>query len=356
MKRCQLVVLFALVAFGAMAPTAGAKGFGMVGAATGVTVKGSPYRYVAIAPGRRDRLTVVERIDRRGGRVSRWWYLRGGYYVPAVAYDGSAGGLSADGSTLVLTQFPNYLLGTRTMRLAILRTGRVTRPAGWHHPRRWVRFVGLSGDFGFKAISPDGSTVFLTHYLDPRLPGARVGAEEIRTLDTATGRLAPAPVPPAEDEEPGGPGPGPRDATLPISSTTSPDGRWAYTLYGGYRGDGPAPFLEILDTGRRRPIRHVALPQLKSQRNPFLLEVRMEDRGTKLLVLKRPATPGPKPRPLLRVDPRTGNVEKATQPPVSSATASPWPAIGLGSAAALLGVAWATRRRRGASADGGGRV
>jgi hypothetical protein len=226
----------------------------------------------------------------------------------------------------------------------------VIRPAGWHRPRRWVRFVDLSGDFGFKAISPDGSTVFLVHYLDPHLPGARVGTEEIRALDTATGRLVPAPVPFAEE-----PGPSPRAATLPISSTTSRGGRWAYTLYGGYSGDAPAPFIEIFDTGRRRPTRRVALPQLKSQKNPFLLEVRTEDRGRTILLLKRSATHEGRPTPLLRVDPVTGEVHRITKPAGSSTTRSLWPAIGLGSAA-LLGVAWANRRRRRTAADDGEHV
>jgi hypothetical protein len=330
-------VLAGLVIPGATA----AKGFETLGAAGGVAVSGSPYRYVAIAPGRRDKLTVVERIGRNGGRVSRWWYLRGGYYIPAVAYDGSPGGLSADGSTLVLTQFPNYLLATPTTRLAILKTGRVTRPPGWHHPRRWVRFVDLRGDFSVDAISPDGSTVFLTHYRAPTRPGSHLGAREVRALDTATGRLLRTPV--LAPEEPKGQRPNPRDGALPISNTTGPGGRWAYTVFGG---NGQVPFIEVLDTSRRQPVTYVDLPQLKSQRNPFLLKVRMQDQGRRILVLKRSTIQGGRPKPLLQVDPATGGVQKVARPATPSNGTSPWTAIGLASVVALLGMAWGARRRR----------
>src|ERR1044072_4092911 len=72
----------------------------------GVTARGSEHRYSALPPNTRDnRRTVVVQTDRRGGQISRWWSLRGKYYVPAVARDGSAAGLSADGSTLLLPRF-----------------------------------------------------------------------------------------------------------------------------------------------------------------------------------------------------------------------------------------------------------
>lgn len=346
MRRLLSIAVPAVLAGLVMPGAAAAKGLEMVGAAGGITVSGSPYRYVAIAPGRRDKLTVVERIDRNGGRVSRWWYLRGGYYIPAVAYDGTAGGLSADGTTLVLTRFPDYLLATPTTRLAILKTGRVTRPPGWHHPRRWVRFVDLRGDFSVHAISPDGSTVFLIRYREPTQPGSHLGAHETRALDTATGRLLRAPDLAPEASK--GPDPSRRDPSLPVSSTTSPDGLWAYTLYGG---NGQAPFIEVFDTSRRQPVTYVDLPQLKSRRNPFLLKVRMEDRGRRILVLERSAIQEGKPKPLLHVDPATGDVRKATQPATSSSETSSWLAIGIASGVALFGIGWGAQRRRRTTED-----
>jgi protein MpaA len=190
-RKFPLVALLALVASAATAPAATAKAFGAIGAPAGVTVSGSPYRYVAIAPGRPDKLTVIEQIDRKGGRVHRWWYLRGGYYVPAIAADGRGGGLSTDGTTLVLGRFPSTHLPRRS-RFAILKTGLYLRHplrAGQHRPHHAFTRVGLRGDFSFHAISPDGSTVFLVHHLRPGHPGA----DEVRALDTTTGRLLPAP-------------------------------------------------------------------------------------------------------------------------------------------------------------------
>jgi hypothetical protein len=343
MRKFPLVALLAFVASGAIAPTAPAKEFGTMGAAGGVTVSGSPYRYIAIAPGRPDRLTVVERIDRRGGRVSRWWYLKGGFYVPAVAYDGSPGGLSADGTTLVLTQFPDYYLHTPTTRLAILRTGRVIRPPGWHRPRPWVRFVDLKGDFSVDAISPDGSTVFLVRYLEPARPGARLGAREVRALDTASGRLLRGPV--VATEEPRGREHRPRDEALPISGATSPNGRWAYTLYGGNR---QALFIEALDT-RRRAATTMGLPQLKNRRSPFLLKLRMEDEGRRIVVLERSPIQGGRSLSLLRVNTRSLEVHKNMPAATASGGSPPWLPIGLGAGAILLAISWGLGSRRKAS-------
>lgn len=335
-RRFLLLTLCALVGCGAAAQAVAAKGLEPIGAAGDVTVDGSPYRYVAISPGFPGKLTVVERIDRRGGRVSRWWYLRGSYYVPAVAYDGSAGGLSADGTTLVLTRFPDYYLNPATTRLAILKTGRVTRLPERHRPRRWVRFVELRGDFRVDAISPDGSTVFLTHYLEPARPGAHLGASEIRALDTASGRLLPAPV--LATEEPKGQRRDRHGEALPISGANSPDGRWAYTLYGG---NGQAPFIEALDTTRRRPVAFIDLPQLKNRRNPFLLKLRVVGEGRRILVLGRSPVQGGRPRPLLLVDRETSRVRKLTPPATSAGGTSPWPPTGLASVVLALGIAWA---------------
>src|ERR1044071_10353670 len=97
------LVLLALITYGGGA-TAEAKGLAGVRPGNGVTVAGSHYRYLAISPNATPRVTLVERIDKRDGRIDRWWQLRGEYEIPAVAYDGSASGLSADGDTLVLSR------------------------------------------------------------------------------------------------------------------------------------------------------------------------------------------------------------------------------------------------------------
>ncbi len=241
MKRLLSIALLALVGAAVAAPEAGTKGLELAGAPS-VALSGSPYRYVAVSPafpGFPGQLTVVEQISRDGGQLGRWWYLRGSYHLPAVAYDGSAGGLSANENTLVLRRFtPNAgLSAPRISRFAILDTDvylRHPRRPGQERPRHAVTRVALRGDFRFDAISPNGSKIYLIHYLTR----SRSSAYEVRALDTASGRLLPEPiVDPAEPQE--------RIQGLPITRAASPDGRWAYTLYDG---NDREPFLHALDT------------------------------------------------------------------------------------------------------------
>jgi hypothetical protein len=148
------------------APSARAKGAGQMGAPGGVTVAGSPYRYVALAPRSSRPLTIVERIEKGSGRVGRWWRLPGKYHVPAVAYDGSGGGLSADGSKLVISHF-SRTYPPHSSRFAVIdlqRYLRVPRGVGDPQPRHAIRRLTLKGDFSFDAISPDGSTIYLIHH------------------------------------------------------------------------------------------------------------------------------------------------------------------------------------------------
>jgi DNA-binding beta-propeller fold protein YncE len=93
------------------------------------------------------------------------------------------------------------------------------------------RQVALPGFFTVDAISPDGRWVYLIQYGDDVLD------YRVRALDTTSGRLAARDVvdPRKPEEQMGG---------LPMTRVTSPDGRWAYTLYGG----GDETFIHALDT------------------------------------------------------------------------------------------------------------
>ena len=84
--------------------------------------------------------TILAAVRQRSGEVSSYRRVPGRYTIPAVAYDGTAGGLSADGRTLVLTRprlrFPRaessfLVIDTRTLRttrrLTLLPTGASTR-------------------------------------------------------------------------------------------------------------------------------------------------------------------------------------------------------------------------------------
>lgn len=296
-KRLLAPLLTALVVC-FCAPAAGAKGFPGVRPGNGVTVPGSPFRYLAIAPHAAPRSTLVERVDKRSGRVDRWWQLRGEYEVPAVAYDGSAGGLSGDGSTLVLSRSsPDAEQPAQRTRLAVLDISRRLRhPTGG--PRQAFRRIDLRGDFSVDAISPDGSTAYLIHRL--ARPGGRpsdLSRYEIRALDLASGDLRPDPiVDPSR----------PKRATrgLPLTRATSRDGRWAYTLYDagpGGRGD-KAPYLQGLDTvaGQAVSLDLARLADLPRRRY-YLLQLRQA--GGRVEVWLR--SPGPaSARRLLAIDKR----------------------------------------------------
>lgn len=91
--------------------------------------------------------------------------LRGNFTVPAVAYDGSTGGLSADGGSLVLITprrgFPRAKTTFKVLDATLLQ------------PRKTLT---LRGDFSFDALSPDRRWIYLIEYTSPvdsELPGSR---------------------------------------------------------------------------------------------------------------------------------------------------------------------------------------
>ena len=91
----------------------------------------------------------------------------------------------------------------------------------------------LDGDYSFDAVSPNGSRLFLIHYLSVIDPTRY----EVRAYDVARRKLVAKPVV------------DPRDAAEkmrgnPLSRVMSPDGRVAYTLYDG----NGHPFVHALDT------------------------------------------------------------------------------------------------------------
>jgi protein MpaA len=273
---------------------------GATGAAQGVVTErdGTSYLYVTVNPQTKPALTIVERIEMSDGAVDRWWYLRGSYVIPAVAYDGSAGGLSANGRTLALINFSRTFPPPRT-KLAILDTDvylRHPRRPGQHRPRHAIRHLSLPGYFAFQAISPNGSTLYLRQYR-MRDRGSthdhRSDDFDLRILDAQSGRLAPRPLTASNS--------GRALAGLPISGTTSPDGRWAYALYDG---DMRRLFLLALDTITGRVLR-VDLPGLERLHNPYLLKLRLDSAGRDLAVYPRSPESGRVARhtePLLTVD------------------------------------------------------
>jgi hypothetical protein len=339
-KKALLLALLALISVGAAVPSAVAKGLEM-GARNGVTVAGSPYRYVAVTTHTRPKLTLVERIDRRDGRVDRWWQLGGDYDVPAVDYNGSGGGLSADGKTLVLSRFPfdSRVYPPKTTHLAVLDTD--LRPqrhlgAGQRRPPSVFSSIELRGHYAFDAISPDGSTIYLIHHF-PNLTGPDyLTRYEVKAYDVESDRLLPEPiVDPEEPEE--------RMEGLPLYRAMSPDGRWAYTLYDG---NGKEPFVHALDTVAGRAV-CIDLPQLTTlpRRFYYLLRLQVREGGRQIVLLRR--VPGPQPtRALLSIDTHDFAVKRPTAVATASSGIGPWPPIAALSAFALLLLAWIGRRHR----------
>jgi hypothetical protein len=276
MRKGTTAIAIALLALAPAPAAARADGFGLLGAAH--YLEDPPYRYVALSPHARHPLTVVERIDLRDSTIDRWWYLRGTYYLPAVASDGSADGL-ADGR-LVLSTLPLGYPPKRT-GFAILDTRLFLRhPQTGQAPRHAINHISLRGAWGFDALSPDASTMYLIHnFYDRR----RRGRYEVRALDVASGRLQPgAIVDPEEPDE--------RMQGSPVSRAAAADGRWAYTLYTG----SEETFLHALDTVRGRAV-CVDLPQLDelSLREPFQLRLRLSEDGSEILLYSRDSKDAP---------------------------------------------------------------
>lgn len=188
----------------------------------GVVAPGGKVRYVAI-PGNRD--TLVEAVRMRGGRILRWTSIPGTYGVPLVASDGSAGGLSNDGKTLVLTDGASPPGPHTTTLFVPVRTRTLT-------PRRPV--IVLPGSFSFDALSPDASTLYLIQYSSAR----NYNRYRVRAYDLVAHKLLPGAI--VDRREP--------DevmAGVPVTRATTADGQWAYTLYA--RSSKP-PFVHALDT------------------------------------------------------------------------------------------------------------
>jgi protein MpaA len=308
----------AIVLAACLGPTAAAAKTGQMGSFGGVTVDGSPYRYAAFPPRTPGKSTTVARIEREGGRVSRWWSLPGSFQVPAVAADpDSGGGLSGDGETLVLSDvWRTY--PPRVSQFAILKT---RFNYEWHGPgrpphfRQFPKFIDVPGAYSLTAISPDGATAYLAHYpiSRDREPDAGPSDDfEIRALDLESGRLSPRPLASAPQ------GQGPLSGA-PITRASSSDGRWAYTLY---LGDSRGTYLLALDTVAGRTI-SVDLPPLRAAGNPILFRLRLEAGGRRLTVFNR--SPGLKgARALIRVDTNTLAARQANTETASFGAIPSW--------------------------------
>jgi hypothetical protein len=319
------LVLAAQLALATTAPAAGGPPIpGFADGAEGVTAPGNDDRYIVL-PARGD--TLVARVEPDVGRVANFRSFANRLEIPAVAIDGSAGGLSADGDTLVLRRTPAWF-GQRHTTFELVDAMRL-RSRGR---------ITLDGSFTFDAISPDGSRIYLVEYLSPTDPTRY----EVRAYDTRSGRLLRDPI--VDPNEPPGEMRG-----YPITRAMSPAGRWAYTLYDG---GGDHPFIHALDTlgGRAVCIDVHPLAGHPGLRNVFAgnadrFGLAVSGDGGELTVLDRDV-------PVAYVDTQSFEVSEPTAPPGGGEF--PWVLVSLAAAAFVAGALTLVlrRRRHDVAADG----
>jgi hypothetical protein len=201
-----------VLAASVLAPSAAADGGPGVAETAGLGGLMTPtgFRYVIVdAP----ETSVLTRIGPSGRVVAVKW-LPGRFGIPAIAYDQTPNGLSANGRTLVLIR-PRMEFPRAKTRFLVLES-----------PGMFIRQnVVLPGDFVVDAISPDGSLIYFIEYLSARDPGPYA----VRAFDVEGERLLPEAI--VDRTEP--------DEIMrgvPVSRVSSPNGRWAYTLYDGAGG------------------------------------------------------------------------------------------------------------------------
>jgi hypothetical protein len=227
-RRLLLVVVFAVAAAGTAAVAASGDGGPSPGVAQGwdgVVAPDGSVRYVAL-PAKRS--TAVAAVRVRGGRVVRFGSVRGSWGVPFVTWNGTTGGLSADGRALVLAQAARPGFGSAS-RFLLLDTRRL-RPSAT---------VTLRGAFSFDALSADARTLYLIEHVSAQ-DSSRY---RVRAYDLAQGRLIRQAI---VDK---------REGTsvmrgVPVARSSTSDGRWVYTLY----ASGHHPFVHALDTVGRRAV------------------------------------------------------------------------------------------------------
>jgi hypothetical protein len=219
----RILVLAVLAAAAVLVGTAGGAGPspGIAFGSPGVVSHDGKIRYVALRAGKG---SLVEAVTTRGGVVRHSRYVAGLYGIPIVAYDRSMGGLARNGKRLVV-----YSPGEQKTRFVVLdpRTLKVRS-----------RIV-LNGNFGFDALSPDGSVMYLIQIKSN--PNGPI-AYDVRALNVATGRLYAGTI--VDRREPDE-----KMAGIPMTRVGSEDASWAYTLY--MRPNGGS-FVHALHTTARK--------------------------------------------------------------------------------------------------------
>ena len=212
MKISPLRSLLALAAVSAVALAPA----GVSGAPAPERAAGGPGASATLAHGV---LTV------RGHGATERVNVPSGYHLPFVTVRGERGGISFDGSTVVLAR--DDAAGGRS-RFLVAESGQLTP-------------LALRGRVAFDAIAPDGSAIYLTRRTSATDATRYVVLEyarSARTLNTVGVKSVFSSA-------------GPEAAAwkmrgLPVARTAAADGSWAYTLYTARE----YPFIHALPLGQ----------------------------------------------------------------------------------------------------------
>jgi hypothetical protein len=217
MRRLAVLVAAAL-AVAAGAASAKSPWPGLAGA---VVDHQNGVRYVA---GRAGGATTVYAV--REGRVDGRLRIDGEWGIPAVTLAGAPGGLSADGTTLVLSEPSDYRVSRAHSRFLVLST----------RPLAVQATVTLKGEFSFDALSPSSRWLYVIQHVSAE----DLVAYRVRAYDLQRHRLLPGAIV-AKSES----------STMrgyPTTRASTSTGRWVYTLY---RRDSGEPFVHALNAEQR---------------------------------------------------------------------------------------------------------
>jgi hypothetical protein len=235
-------------------------------------------RYVALGSGS---TTALAAISKRDGSVVDSIVVQGGWGFQAVTVDGAVGGISRDGSTIVLSH-------ARPSSGALLHTSRFlvygAKPFGL------LGTIELAGDYTFDALSPRGHTLYLIQHSS----ASDLTRYRVRGYDLQRWRLLPRVI--ADKRQRGWTMTG-----YPLTRAASSDGRWVYTLY---QQSSNYPFIHALDTVSRTAV-CIGLPLRWGASSPLSNpKLRLEHGDGTLVVVPRHGAPA------IAIDTRTFRISR----------------------------------------------
>jgi hypothetical protein len=199
--------------------------------------------------------TRLSAVDAAAGTTTMSRVVPGAFGIPMLTQEGLAGGLFHDGSAFVLQN-----VGLKATSSFMIVGAKDLAPRST---------ITLKGTFGFDALSPDGSRLYLIQHTSVN----DIQHYVVRVYDLKTHKLLPGRV--ADKSQQSWVMQG-----FAVDRVTTADGRWAYTLYsnpGGY------PFVHALDTVRG--VAHcIGVPWRGSENEPWNMRLALRNDSKSLAV------------------------------------------------------------------------